>query len=259
MKILVIDVGGNHVKILATGQSEPRKVDSGPDMTAEAMVKGVKELAEGCDLDSASDRFSWGGPPGSADLRAEESGRRGGLASTTKRRSAIPVKIVNDAAMQALGSYEGGRLLFLGLGTGLGSAMVVDGVVEPLELAHLPLCQGHVRGLRRRARAETPRQEALAEAGRGRGRDSGQGHRTDRRGDRWWQRQEAQGTLPPNTPASGSNDNAFTGRLPPLDRRERRSRPSRIRPTVTGKAPVALRTRFRTADPIPANRNADQD
>jgi polyphosphate glucokinase len=108
LKILVVDVGGTHIKILATGQREPRKAASGPAMTARRMVAEPHNLGKG-----------WIG----FDFR-KAFGR--------------PVKMINDAAMQALGSYRGGRMLFLGLGTGLGSAMIIDGVLEPMELGHLP-------------------------------------------------------------------------------------------------------------------------
>ena len=137
MNILVIDVGGNHVKILATGQSKPRKLESGPEMTAEAMVAGVKELAAGWKFDSVAIGFPGVVLRGRPITEPINLGK-GWVGFDYEAAFGHPVKIVNDAAMQALGSYEGGRLLFLGLGTGLGSAMIVDGVVEPLELAHMP-------------------------------------------------------------------------------------------------------------------------
>jgi polyphosphate glucokinase len=137
MKVLTVDVGGTNIKVLAMGQQAPRKFTSGPTLTAEQMVaKVVHGVA-----DWTYDVVSIGYPgPVIKDCPASEPKNLGSgwvgfdFAAAFQR----PVKIVNDAAMQALGSYEGGRMLFLGLGTGLGSALVVDGVLVPLELAHLP-------------------------------------------------------------------------------------------------------------------------
>jgi len=137
MNVLVVDVGGSNVKILATGQDEPRKCSSGPKMTAEEMLSGVKELAEGWEYDVVSIGY-----PGSTicDRVVSEPHNlaEGWVGFDFESAFECPVKLINDAAMQALGSYEGGKLLFLGLGTGLGSAMVVDGIVLPMELGHLP-------------------------------------------------------------------------------------------------------------------------
>ena len=137
MKVLVVDVGGTHVKILATGQNEAREFPSGPSLTAKQMVAGVKKLAGDWKYDAVS--IGYPGPVIKnrplADPHNLGPGRMGyDFAAAFKR----PVKVVNDAAMQALGSYKGGKMLFLGLGTGLGSAMIVDGIVEPMELGHLP-------------------------------------------------------------------------------------------------------------------------
>ena len=137
MNVLVIDVGGTNVKILATGQSEPRKFPSGSSLTAQAMVDGVRKLA----ADWAYDAVSIGYP--GAVLRGRPMAEPHNLGSgwvdfDFAKAFARPVRIINDAAMQALGSYNGGRLLFLGLGTGLGTALVNEGSVEPMELAHLP-------------------------------------------------------------------------------------------------------------------------
>ncbi len=137
MNILVIDVGGTHIKCLATGQKEPRKFDSGPDMTAQAMVDGVKQAVEGWDFGAVAIGYPGIVVRGRPITEPINLGK-GWVGFDYEGALGHPVKIVNDAAMQALGSYAGGRLLFLGLGTGLGSAMVVDGIVEPLELAHLP-------------------------------------------------------------------------------------------------------------------------
>ena len=143
MKILVIDVGGNHIKFLATGHDEHQKFDSGTEMTAEEMVEGVKQgvEAEGWDYEVVAIGYPGVVLRGRPITEPKNLGK-GWVGFDYEGALGRPVKIVNDAAMQALGSYDGGRLLFLGLGTGLGSAMIVDGVVEPLELAHLPYAKG---------------------------------------------------------------------------------------------------------------------
>src|ERR1700691_4646478 len=135
-KVLVLDVGGTNIKVQATGQKQPRKIPSGPDMTAKDMVRDVKAATR----DWKYDRVSIGYPgPVTAGHPVREPVNLGGgwVGFNYKKALGCPVRIVNDAAMQALGSYHGGRMLFLGLGTGLGSAMIVDGVLEPMELAHL--------------------------------------------------------------------------------------------------------------------------
>ncbi len=140
-KILVIDVGGTHVKILATGQKESRKIDSGPKMTARLMVQAVKKLAKDWPYDTVA--LGYPGPVVHGRPLHEPANLGGGWVGFDFRKAfGHPVRVINDAAMQALGSYKGGRMLFLGLGTGLGSALVVDGVLEPLELAHLPYKKG---------------------------------------------------------------------------------------------------------------------
>jgi len=141
-RTLVLDVGGTHVKILVTGAKEKRRIDSGPTMTPRKMVREV--LAQ-CGDDWRFDAVSIGYPgPVRNGRPAADPPHLGKGWTKFDFASAFgkPVRIVNDAAMQALGSYEGGRMLFLGLGTGLGSAMVVDGVLVPLELAHLPYRKG---------------------------------------------------------------------------------------------------------------------
>jgi len=135
-KTLVVDVGGAHVKMLATGHSGPRKFISGPEMTARKMVKLVKDTTR----DWQYDRISLGYPGPIINGRPlQEPHNLGGgwMNFNFAKAFGCPVKIINDAAMQALGSYQGGSMLFLGLGTGLGSAMIVDGVLEPMEFAHL--------------------------------------------------------------------------------------------------------------------------
>jgi polyphosphate glucokinase len=154
-KILVIDIGGTHIKILASGQRTPRKVDSGPKMTAKKMAAWVKDAAKDWPHDVAS--IGYPGPVvHGRPLREPYNLGTGWVCFNYSKALGCPVKIINDAAMQALGDYEGGRMLFLGIGTGLGSAMIVDGVVEPMELAHLPYKHGKtyedyagLRGLKR--------------------------------------------------------------------------------------------------------------
>lgn len=137
MNVLVIDVGGTHVKILATGQSEPRKFDSGPTLTARKMVAGVKKLAGDWKYEAVS--VGYPGPVLHSRPLAEPHNLAPGWIGFNYRAAlGHPVKVVNDAAMQALGGYRGGKMLFLGLGTGLGSTLIVDGIVEPMELGHLP-------------------------------------------------------------------------------------------------------------------------
>ena len=141
MNVLVVDIGGTHVKILATGHAEPRSFPSGPDLTAEAMVAGVKDCAQDWHYDVVSIGY-----PGVVVRNrpvAEPHNLGGGWVDFDYVKAfGCPVKMINDAAMQALGSYKGGKLLFLGLGTGLGTAMIVDGIVEPMELGHAPYKRG---------------------------------------------------------------------------------------------------------------------
>jgi predicted NBD/HSP70 family sugar kinase len=136
LKVLVLDVGGTHVKILMTGQKEPVKFVSGPTMTAQKMVAGVKRAIRGWKFDCIS--IGYPGPiVNSHPLREPHNLGGGWMGMNFSKAFGHPVKVINDAAMQALGSYKGGKMLFLGLGTGLGSAMISDGVLEPMELAHL--------------------------------------------------------------------------------------------------------------------------
>ncbi|WP_024520199.1 ROK family protein [Bradyrhizobium sp. Tv2a-2] len=137
MKILVIDVGGTHVKILASGKRVKREIDSGPTLTARQMVSSVKKLADGWEYDLIS--IGYPGPVVHDRPMAEPHNLgKGWMGFNFAAAFKLPTKVINDAAMQALGSYRGRKMLFLGLGTGLGSAMIVDGIVEPMELAHLP-------------------------------------------------------------------------------------------------------------------------
>jgi polyphosphate glucokinase len=157
-KILVIDIGGTNVKLLVSGKKKPRKFPSGAAMTPHAMVREVKKTVKDWDYDVVS--IGYPGPVvHGCPLRDPHNLAPGWMDFDFQRSFGCPVKILNDAAMQALGSYEKGRMLFLGLGTGLGSALIVDGLVEPMELAHLPYRHGKtfedyvgIRGLKRLGR-----------------------------------------------------------------------------------------------------------
>jgi polyphosphate glucokinase len=139
--VLVIDVGGTHVKMLMTGQKKPLKVPSGPKLTAAKTVSMVKKATH--DWQYGRVAIGFPGPIINGHALREPHNLGGGWVGFDFRKAfGCPVKVTNDASMQAIGSYEGGRMLFLGLGTGLGSAMIVDGVLEPMELAHLEFKHG---------------------------------------------------------------------------------------------------------------------
>jgi polyphosphate glucokinase len=155
MNVLAIDIGGTHVKILVSGQKEPRKFASGPGLTPQRMAAGVKELAAGWKYEAIS--IGYPGPVlHNRPVTEPHNLAKGWTVFDFQRAFRRPVKLINDAAMQALGSYRGGKMLFLGLGTGLGTTMIVDGRVEPMELAHLPYKKATyedyigVRGLKKR-------------------------------------------------------------------------------------------------------------
>jgi polyphosphate glucokinase len=141
MKVLVIDVGGTSVKVRATGRRTMVKIPSGPRMTARTMVRLVRKSVERWKFSRVSIGYPGVVAHGKPVVEPKNLGP-GWTAFNFKKAFGCPVKVVNDAAMQALGSYRGGRMLFLGLGTGLGSALIVDGVIEPMELAHLPYKKG---------------------------------------------------------------------------------------------------------------------
>lgn len=155
MKILVVDVGGTSVKILSSGQRTARRFRSGPELTPERMVAGVVKAAKDWSFDVVS--IGYPGPVTGGKPSAEPKNLGAGWVGFDFAKAfGCPVKIINDAAMQALGSYAGGRMLFLGLGTGLGSALISDQAIMPMELAHLPYKKGRtfedylgLRGLER--------------------------------------------------------------------------------------------------------------
>ncbi len=165
-KILVIDIGGTFIKLLASGGQKARRFSSGPHTTAQHMLDGVRQLTEDWEYDAVSIGFP--GPVRHNRPMAEPDNLGfGWVAYDFRRAFNRPVKMINDAAMQAIGSYEGGRMLFLGLGTGLGSAMVVNKVVLPMELSKLPYKHGRSygdylaqRGIKRQGKAKW-RQEVL--------------------------------------------------------------------------------------------------
>jgi polyphosphate glucokinase len=141
MKVLTIDIGGTNVKLLATGQKLMRKIASGPMLTPREMVKAVCAAVNDWDYDAVS--LGYPGPVRDNKPTAEPKNLgTGWIKFDFAKALDHPVRMLNDAAMQALGSYEGGRMLFLGLGTGLGSALIVEKVIVPLELAHLPYKKG---------------------------------------------------------------------------------------------------------------------
>ena len=137
MHVLVIDIGGTHVKALTSGEQTPRKFLSGPTMTPRRMVEGVKKMAGDWKYDVVSVGY-----PGvvlrDRPVAEPHNLPRGWVGFDYAKAFGRPLRMINDAAMQALGSYQGGKMLFLGLGTGLGTAFVVEGMVEPMELSHLP-------------------------------------------------------------------------------------------------------------------------
>ncbi len=137
MKILVIDVGGTNIKLLATGRRTPLKIPSGPDLTPAEMVSGVLEATKDWSYEAAT--IGYPGPVANDRPTREPVNLGPGWVDFDYAKAlGVPVKMINDAAMQALGSYDGGVMLFIGLGTGLGTTLVTNGTVVPLEIAHLP-------------------------------------------------------------------------------------------------------------------------
>lgn len=140
-KILAVDVGGSHVKVRLSGRRDVRQFESGPTLTASKMVARVHELAGDWSFDVVS--IGYPGVVIHGKIVTEPHNlARGWVGFDFRAAFGRPTRIINDAAMQAIGSYEGGRMLFLGLGTGLGSAMIVDGSVAPMELAHMRFKKG---------------------------------------------------------------------------------------------------------------------
>ena len=141
MRILVIDIGGTNIKLGTSPRRKPLKIPSGPTMTAARMTAAVREAVEDWKYDVVS--IGYPAPVKHGRPASEPHNlARGWMRFDYAKAFGVPVKIINDGAMQALGAYAGGSMLFLGLGTGLGSAMVVDGTLVPLELAHMPYRRG---------------------------------------------------------------------------------------------------------------------
>ena len=163
MNVLVIDVGGTNLKVSVGGTADVIKIPSGPDMTAARMAEEVTKVVPGPSYDVVS--IGYPGPVvNGRPAREPHNLGAGWMRFDYAKAFGKPVRVVNDAAMQALGSYQGGRMLYLGLGTGLGSAFVGDGALEPLELAHLPYRKGRtyedylgLRGLKRMGRKKWQR------------------------------------------------------------------------------------------------------
>lgn len=141
MKVLVIDVGGTNVKLMTADHKEPVKIPSGPSMTPRKMVAAVRKAAKGWDFSVIS--IGYPGPVSvGKPITDPHNLGAGWVGFDFAKAFGRPVRVINDAAMQALGSYEGGKMLFLGLGTGLGTALIIDGVLQPMELAHMPYRKG---------------------------------------------------------------------------------------------------------------------
>lgn len=137
-KVLVIDVGGSYVKMLASGETKPRRFPSGPTLTPQQLVQKISSATHGWKYNVMS--IGYPGRVGSDGPQSEPLALgRGWVGFDFRAAFGCPVRLINDAAMQALGSYDGGRMLFLGLGTGLGSTLIADSVVIPLELGELPV------------------------------------------------------------------------------------------------------------------------
>ena len=141
VRILVVDVGGSHVKCVATGHRSPVKFKSGPKLTPNRMVRQVLKITRGWRFDAVSIGYPGVVRRGRIAREPHNLGT-GWIGFDFQAAFGRPVKIINDAAMQALGGYEGGKMLFLGLGTGLGSALIVDGVIAAMELGHLHYADG---------------------------------------------------------------------------------------------------------------------
>ena len=137
MKVLAIDVGGTHVKLLASTATEPRRFESGPKLAPAAMVAQCRSIADGWEFEAVT--IGYPGPVRDGRIAGDPAHLdKGWVGFDFAAAFDCPVRILNDAAMQALGSYQGGRLLFLGLGTGLGTTLIVDGMIVAMELGHLP-------------------------------------------------------------------------------------------------------------------------
>jgi polyphosphate glucokinase len=137
MNVLVVDIGGTHLKVVASGETESRQFDSGPALLPKPMSVRTQKITEDWSYDVVA--IGYPGPVlRNRPIAEPHNLGRSWIGFDFESAFACPVKLINDAAMQALGSYKGGKMLFLGLGTGLGSTMIVDVIIEPMELGHLP-------------------------------------------------------------------------------------------------------------------------
>ena len=219
-KILSIDIGGSKVKFLATGETEPRKIASGKELSPSAMVEEVRRATRGWKYNAVS--IGIPGPVGPNGPVSEPGNLGSGWVGFDYAAAfECPVRIVNDAAMQALGSYDGGRMLFLGLGTGLGSVLIVDHTVVPLELGELAYKPGHTLSSRLgRAAFRGEGQEEVARARAGNRAFPAARVPCGLRGARRRQREEARRAAAARAPR-GERERVH-GRLPALGRRDRR-------------------------------------
>jgi polyphosphate glucokinase len=140
-RILIIDVGGSHVKFRIGPRGKIYRFDSGPALTAQQMVEGVTAVLPPSSYDAVS--IGYPGLVFQGRIAADPHNLGGGWVHFDFQKAfGKPVRVINDATMQAIGSYEGGRMLFLGLGTGLGATLIIEGYVEPMELGHMPYKNG---------------------------------------------------------------------------------------------------------------------
>ncbi len=221
-KILVIDVGGTNVKVLATGRDERVKIPSGPGMTPQRMVKAVKHATADWDYDVVSVGYPGFVYGGRAICDPVNIGA-GWVGFDFEKAFDCPVRVINDAAMQALGSYKGGRMLFLGFGTGLGCAVVANGVPDAMEIAHLTYKKG-------RSYESYVGAAGLAQSGKKKWRNHARDiirHLAEALAAEYvvlgGGNAALLGNLPPNT-VLGSNDNAFLGGFRLWDATKRRRR-----------------------------------
>ncbi len=143
MDVLVIDIGGSNIKILATGQPERIKIPSGVDFTPSQLVASVQKATKEANWKFEVVTVGFPGMVKQGKIVSDPVNLgKGWMGFDFEQAFGCPVKVINDAAMQALGSYEGGKLLFMGFGTGLGTAMVYEQLILPLEGGHLPFRDG---------------------------------------------------------------------------------------------------------------------